>query len=289
MGLLSLQMKRQWSERPPSGLQASAAAFYLGSPGPWGSWEFAPRPLSYPPPLRQGLCLHRTAPGASPSPILRRVFPRSLPLLTHSPWLPSALPTKPDPFYPAFKAPPSLSLPVFLIRNSNPAKVLQNFRRYCFTAPLPPAFAGAILLSGLPFPLLGLTEVLVRGQGLAQRLFPGRGGGGLSQVLLPLAHSLPSLALPWGRAASRSLAGSAPPRPTPLRLQPDQDSRLLASPGLHSSPTPAHQPARGVIPDHISKTEAPKPPTSHAWTSAGAFALVFGCHLHPPTATRGCP
>lgn len=47
-----------------------------------------------------------------------------LPLLTCSPWLPSALRTKPDPLYLAFKAPPTLPPPGLPVRDSNPAKVL---------------------------------------------------------------------------------------------------------------------------------------------------------------------
>lgn len=215
-------MKSQGSERPPSGHPASAA-FYLCFPRPVGSWESAPKPLSTPLPLRQGLGLPplspQKPPRASPSLLPRRVFPRGLPLSTHSPWFPCALETEPDPFYPAFKAPPTLSLPVLFMRNSNPAKVPPDLEAWLHFTP-PPAFAGAVLLSGMPFPLLGLAEVLVRGQGLAQTLFPGLGGGGLSQVLLPLAPSLPSPALPWGQAASRSLAASGPPP----WLQLDQDS-----------------------------------------------------------------
>ena len=131
-------------------------------------------------------------------------------------------------------------------------------------ASLPPlpllAFAGAIPLAGMPFPHPGLAKVLVRGQELAQRLFPDGGGGDLSQVPLPLAPSLPSPALPWGPpAASRSLAGSGHPTPhTPPTPLPSSSLCLLpafagAGPALTDilEPLlPASQQKR-VIPGHF--------------------------------------
>lgn len=71
----------------------------------------------------------------------------------------------------------------------------------------------------------------VRGWCRAQKLFPGRGGGGRGQVLLPLAPSLPSPALPWGPSLTflgwlwSTLPGS---------------SHCLT----HASPAPVRQPAK---------------------------------------------
>lgn len=122
------------------------------------------------------------------------------------------------------------------------ATVPPNSKNHHFASASRP-FARALLrLSGMPFPLLGLAEVLVRGQRLAQRLFPGRGRGGCGQVPLPLAPSLPSLALPWGPSLTffgwlwSTLPGSS----------------LCLTYMLHPLlPTSLH---------HFLQTEAPRPP-----------------------------
>lgn len=227
MGLLNIQMKRQWSERPPSVLQASAAACLTFTPG-----TFPKAPVQTPPPLKQGLSLPplspQNCPRASPSLTPRRVFPRSPPLLTHSLWLPSALETKPDPFYPGIQG-STHSVPTSPPRQKlKPCQSPPNFQEASlhFT-PSPwlcrshPAVWNAL---PPPWPRKGSRE----GSGVGSEAVSWWGGGGLSQVLLPLAPSLPSLALPWGRVASRSLAGSAPP-PHPW-LQPDQDSPAPGQP-----------------------------------------------------------
>lgn len=89
----------------------------------------------------------------------------------------------------------------------------------------------------------------MRGQGLAQRLFPAGGGGGCGQVPLPLVLSLPSPALPWGPSGLTFLGWL-----WSLALAPAPDSILnqhLPSSG------PCCQPARL----HLSEMEASKPPS----------------------------
>lgn len=107
--------------------------FVPQGPGDPGSLPQSPCP--HPTPRRQGLNLPPLSPLKWP-----KVSPTSLPRLTRSPWLPSALETtKPDPFYLAFQAPPTLSAAVPLVR---------NFKSCHFTPPQWP------LPSGMPFPSL---------------------------------------------------------------------------------------------------------------------------------------
>lgn len=100
---------------------------------------------------------------------------------------------KPNFLYLAFKAPPTpppTPRPPHWGIKTCPS-IAQILRAIPSTLPLRLASARAVPLSGMPFPLLGLAKVPVRGQRLTRRLFPDGGGGGLSQVLLPLA-TLPS-------------------------------------------------------------------------------------------------
>lgn len=138
-----------------------------------------------------------------------------------------------------FKAPPTpppTSRPPHWGIKTCPS-IAQILRAIPSTLPLRLASAGAVPLSGMPFPHLGLAKVLVRGQRLTRRLFPDGGGGGLSQVLLPLALSLPSPALPWG-PHSLTFVDSAPPAPaTPTPVpQPAPASVLHQDPLASSQP-----------------------------------------------------
>lgn len=225
MGLLSTQMKRQWSEQPPAVLQTLAAAcqtFTFASPSPKDPRSLPQSPCPYPPtppPDRASvflLCLHRT------SPPLPGLAPYSFPggffqggcLSSHT------LPGSPVPCRQAR----SILQGMQGSTHSVPTSPLHQKLKSCQSPPRlqeaslaaappssPPPPPGASRPSGMPFPLLGLAKVPVRGQGLAQTLFPGGEEGASAKRCFLRAPSLPSPALPWGQVASRSLAGSGPP------------------------------------------------------------------------------
>lgn len=244
------------------GLCCSLSRSHFCSLRLWGSWEFASKPLSTPSSPQiysQSGFSNEPAPGHS--------FPRP----------PSALRTKPDPLDLAFKVPPTLPHQAFSSGTQTLPQSPQIPRTITSLPPPPPAFAGAILLlSGMPFPLLGLASVLLRGQGLVQSTeavsWSGRRG-------------------PWPSPAS---AGPLPSFPgSSLGPEPHVPCLALVHPPWLQLPsdtcfTRSRPPAcKGGSPLTIFQMEATKPPLL-AWASAVAFKLVPGSHLPPPTVTRRC-
>lgn len=147
----------------------------------------------------------------------------SLSLLTCSPSPPTPPPprpprTKPDPPSLEFKVPPT----ILHQTSSSRTQILPQFPQLQelflprFHSPAPtlcrshPAAVGNALPP--PWPGKGSPE----GSGVGLEAISWWGRRGHSQVPLPLAPSLPSLALPWG-PSSRSSAGSRPP-PSPASV-----------------------------------------------------------------------
>lgn len=121
---------------------------------------------------------------------------------------------------------------------------------------------------------------------MAQTLFPGgEEGASAKRCFLWPPPFLPRLfpGAKWPHVPWLALV-------PPCWLQPDQDSPgscPVVYPSFTHSCLPDGEGESGPWP--FLRDQAPKAPSSSAWTSTVALGLVFGCGLHPPpTATRGC-
>lgn len=144
------------------------------------------------------------------------------------------------------------------------------------SSPPPPPWSQQTVWNALPppWPRKGSRE----GSGVGSDAVSWWGRGGLSQALLPSGPlpSFPGSSLgPSGLTFLgwlwSPLAGS--------RLTRTHPAPALSY--IHPSPTLARQTARESGPWPFLRDQAPKAPSSSAWTSTVALGLVFGCGLHP--------